>query len=540
MQLKKLLRLAINSNNIKQPHLILGSLMLIGLVLRLPSLSLGAWRDEGSTYFNALPIDLREVINTVIYSELNPPGFYLIMHQWIQWFGADDVSFKLPAFIFGILLIPATYTLGSLLSSRTIGLIAAAVTTFAPEAIYYSQEARPYTLAALLCCLVVFLYCKAIYSKKAKSYLLGFVICATTLLYVQYTGLILLASLAIITLYLKWRGVANIRLTRFVMAYIIIFLLFTPWLQVFLTHLHTGLPWYTKKPWLMRPKILYENFQYTLPIIRWRGLAELIILLALIIQASQFFSRSKQFVNQWELRLKTYTLILNLNALISTIVVAALSYSGRYMFPFAPLAWVVYSSSVINLLKHIYYYWNEKFNRLSKQIVLILLVTSIILIIIPNIKYAMYLGNSEKSGIRSLAADVQKNDQEKTFYLINPDYLSPTFGYYFAHKKVEFYGVGRWNNPEIFSPQGYAEVWGNPTLISDIEQRIQNKIHDGYRQLFFIQQAKVMSNYGKMKYSVANEVLPRLKRNYPLLEKTDYPGKNESITLYKFSLIKKE
>jgi hypothetical protein len=77
-------------------------------------------------------------------------------------------------------------------------------------------------------------------------------------------------------------------------------------------------------------------------------------------------------------------------------------------------------------------------------------------------------------------------------------------------------------------------------LISDIEQRIQNKIHDGYRQLFFIQQAKVMSNYGKMKYSVANEVLPRLKRNYLLLEKTDYPGKNESITLYKFSLIKKE
>jgi 4-amino-4-deoxy-L-arabinose transferase-like glycosyltransferase len=540
MQLKKILRLAINSNNIKQPHLILGSLMLIGLVLRLPSLSLGVWRDEGSTYFNALPIDLHEVINTVIYSELNPPGFYLIMHQWMQWFGAEDVIFKLPAFIFGILLIPATYALGSLLSSRKIGLIAAAVTTFAPEAIYYSQEARPCTLAALLCCLAVFLYCKAICSKKEKWYLLGFVICATTLLYVQYTGLILLASLAIIALYLKWRGVANIRLMRFFIAYILIFLLFTPWLQVFLTHLHTGLPWNTKAPWLMRTKILYENFQYTLPIIRWQRPVEMIILLALIIQASQFFSRSQQFVNQWELRLKTYTLILNLSALISTIMIAALSYGGRYMFPFAPLAWVVYSSSVINLFKHIDYYWNEKFNRLSKQIVVILLITSIILIIKPNIKYAMLLGNTDKSGIRTLAADVHKNNQEKTFYLVNPDFLGPTFGYYFAHKKVEFYGVGRWNNPEIFSPQGYAEVWGNPTLISDIEQRIQNKINNGYRQLFIVQQTEVLGDSGKMKYSLANEVLSRLKRNYPLIEKTDYPGRTESVTLYKFSLIKKE
>ena len=164
----------------------------------------------------------------------------------------------------------------------------------------------------------------------------------------------------------------------------------------------------------------------------------------------------------------------------------------------------------------------------------------VILIVLPNVKYAISLGNSEKSEIRSLAADVQKKYQENTIYLINPDYLAPTFAYYFAHKPVKFYGVGRWDHPEIFSPQGYVEIWKNPTLISEVEQRIQEKIHNGYRQLVLIQRMGMRVDSGKMKYSVANEVLPRLKQNYSLLEKTDYPGINESVTLYKFALIKNE
>ncbi|BCL35734.1 hypothetical protein [Nostoc sp. MS1] len=120
--------------------------------------------------------------------------------------------------------------------------------------------------------------------------------------------------------------------------------------------------------------------------------------------------------------------------------------------------------------------------------------------------------------------------------MINPDYLSPTFGYYFAHKPVKFYGVGRWNNPEIFSPQSYAEVWKKPTLISDIEQGIQNEINNGYTQLFLVQELGTRKNMGKMEYSRANEVLARLKQKYLLRSKTDYRGVTESVSLYDFAL----
>ena len=88
------------------------SLIFVGGLLRLPSLRLGLWRDEGATYFDAIPADLGEVFQTVAHCELNPPGFYVVMHYWMQWFGDGEIIFKGPALILGLLIIPATYGLG--------------------------------------------------------------------------------------------------------------------------------------------------------------------------------------------------------------------------------------------------------------------------------------------------------------------------------------------------------------------------------------------------------------------------------------------
>jgi hypothetical protein len=154
--------------------------------------------------------------------------------------------------------------------------------------------------------------------------------------------------------------------------------------------------------------------------------------------------------------------------------------------------------------------------------------------------YALSLENGDKSGIRSLAANFHGNEQEKTFYLLSPDKFGPTFGYYFAQHPVEFYGFARWHRPEIFSPQGYLELWNSPTLISDMEQRIQDKVRQGYRRLALIQEsATVPADIGpRRSTSRANKFLSRLRQTYTLLEKTDYPGIKESVTLYLFSIVK--
>jgi 4-amino-4-deoxy-L-arabinose transferase-like glycosyltransferase len=112
------------------------ALAIVGLLLRLPGLRLGLWRDEAATYFDALPASLHGLLARVAYSELNPPGFFLVMLAWLRAFGADETLFKLPAFAFGVLLIPAVYALGRAAGSSKAGLLAAGITSFAPEAVY--------------------------------------------------------------------------------------------------------------------------------------------------------------------------------------------------------------------------------------------------------------------------------------------------------------------------------------------------------------------------------------------------------------------
>ncbi len=535
------------TEGIKRPPFLIISLVLIGLLLRLPSLHLGLWRDEASTYFDALPTDLGEMIKTVIYSELNPPGFYLIMHQWIQWFGAQEILFKVPALFFGLLLIPASYALGRLAGSLRVGVIAATIATFAPEAVYYSQEARPYTLAALLCCLVVFLYCKALTSKYQTWYLLGFILCADLLLYVQYTGLLLVGSLAIITLYLLWYRAVNIRLMPFAIAFGIIFLLFTPWLQVFLTHLYTGTPWIDKQPWWMRPKLLFQNIAYTLPF--QMGAYEkiyllLFVLLGLGFKINKLYAYARQSFSKWNTLPKTYTFILGASLILLSGILAALGYGyGGYMFPFTPIAWAFYGSCLIALFQYIDRQWTGQWNRFVRWTTLILIVS---LLVLPSTNFAFSLGNINKSGIRSLVADMESKHQEKTLYILSPDYFGPTFGYYLtqrpvqfyglAEQPVQFYGFARWDKPEIFSPRGYAEIWANPRSISDTEQRIQDEIQKGYRKLALIQASQTISDVGSMRFSLSDRFLSRLKQKYALLEKFDYHGRSESVTLYLFAL----
>jgi Dolichyl-phosphate-mannose-protein mannosyltransferase len=535
------------AEGIKRPPFLIISLVPIGLLLRLPGLHLGLWRDEASTYFNALPTDLGEMIETVIYSELNPPGFYLIMHQWIQWFGVQEVLFKVPALFFGLLLIPASYALGRLAGSLRVGVIAATIATFAPEAIYYSQEARPYTLAALLCCLVVLLYCKALTSKYQAWYLLGFVLCADLLLYVQYTGLLLVGSLAIITLYLLWYQAINIRLMPFAIAFGIIFLLFTPWLQVFLTHLYTGTPWIDKQPWRMRPKLLFQNIAYTLPF--QMGAYEkiyllLFVLLGLGFKINKLYAYARQSFYKWNTIPKIYAFILGVSLILLAGILAALGYGyGGYMFPFTPIAWAFYGSCLIALFQYIDRQWTGQWNRFVRWTTMILLVS---LLVLPSTNFAFSLGNINKSGIRSLVADMESKHQEKTLYILSPDYFGPTFGYYLTQRPVQFYGLAeqpvrfygfaRWDKPEIFSPRGYAEIWANPRSISDTEQRIQDEIQKGYRKLALIQASQTISDVGSMRFSLSDRFLSRLKQKYSLLEKIDYYGRSESVTLYLFAL----
>jgi len=514
---------------------LVGSLVLLGLLLRLPSLRLGLWRDEASTYFDSLPSGLGEVIKTVIRSELNPPGFYLIMHQWMRWFGAEETVLKIPALLFGLLLIVATYGLGRAIGSRNTGLMAAAIATVAPTAVYYSQEVRPYTLTALLSCLVVLLYCKALNSEHQKQYLLGFALCACLLSYVQYTGLLLIFSLIVVTAYLLWRKEGGVRLMPFAFAFGAIFLLFTPWLPIFFTHLHEGTPWSDKVTWWLRPRLFVDCIAYTIPLTKFRTFLVIPVLLAFAVGTMRLFYNTGR--SRRPLAAPIVTLGMSVGLIAAIEAALSITGGGRYMFSFTPIAYVLYSSWILALFRYLKRRW-ERHRILSGLRVAIALVL-ICWMVFPNVVQAFSWGSLPKSGLRSLAADAQKLPLEQIVYVLAPDYLGPSFGYYFARKHpVPFYGFARWHHPELFSPQGYGDLWESPTAVADALKGIQEESLKGDRWLGLIKDIEPTSN--QFFPSKTNQLLSELKQTYPLLRQVDYPSidfpSHEAVTLYLFAL----
>jgi uncharacterized membrane protein len=109
---------------------------------------------------------INDVIHRLFTESTHPPLYFVLTHLWLSLFPTDQglvsvwAARSLSA-LFGVLAIPALFSLGSLVfRSRWAGHFAAALMAISPYGIYLAQEARHYTLAVLfiiasLSCLMV-------------------------------------------------------------------------------------------------------------------------------------------------------------------------------------------------------------------------------------------------------------------------------------------------------------------------------------------------------------------------------------------------
>ena len=129
---------------------------LLGYGLRTYQLDhFGFWQDEGLTPAragNSVLEILRNVIvvQGTVTTDTHPPLYYLLIHLLRPLLGASDFAYRVPSALLGLLLLPLLYQLGRRIHSRQLGLLAALLAAINPLQIWYGQEARMYTLAALL------------------------------------------------------------------------------------------------------------------------------------------------------------------------------------------------------------------------------------------------------------------------------------------------------------------------------------------------------------------------------------------------------
>lgn len=156
---------------------VLGLLALsaIGLTLRLSTiLTRGLWLDEAVTV-RQTNTTLWDVIDTQVHG-VHPPLFHILMHYWVTAFGTSELAIRTFALVFGVAAIGLAFYAGRTLYDRRTGLVAAGIIAFSPYLIWYSQEARMYSMLLFFGLLSVTLLAVAVRKNRARDWAAYFLV----------------------------------------------------------------------------------------------------------------------------------------------------------------------------------------------------------------------------------------------------------------------------------------------------------------------------------------------------------------------------
>jgi len=92
------------------------------------------------------PANLARIVRAVKMSDTNPPLYYVLLNFWTRWIGTDDVAVRSFSLLCGLACFPLLWSLGRKVGGETTAWVACVLFACSPRAIYYSAEARMYSL----------------------------------------------------------------------------------------------------------------------------------------------------------------------------------------------------------------------------------------------------------------------------------------------------------------------------------------------------------------------------------------------------------
>jgi uncharacterized membrane protein len=213
------------------------AITLIGLFLRLYQLSAqSVWYDEAFSIWIA-QLSVPQLLQTQPQVDASPPLYYLFLHYWVTTFGDSEFAVRSLSVVFGVLAIPMTYLVGRRLFDREAGLVAALLLALSPFNIYYSQEARMYSMMVLLALLSMYFFLRLLQrrllQRRDLALSAGYVFFTGLLVYTHYYGwfVVIAQNVYVLTLWLLLRERA-FKLRVWVPLQAIVVALYVPWIPV--------------------------------------------------------------------------------------------------------------------------------------------------------------------------------------------------------------------------------------------------------------------------------------------------------------------
>jgi mannosyltransferase len=222
-------------------------ILLLGTTLRLYGLGQESlWYDELTSWKRSSYDTLPEVIDRGVRGSVHPPGYLCFLHLVQKYWGDSESILRFPSAVCGVLSVPVIYFLGVSLYTRREGLMAAALMAVLWCPIYYSQEARPYSMLLLATMLATYFWLQVVRRARRGGDLphfeaLWYVVASIISSYLHYFGLYLVILQGMGALLLCLRRTRGILYLGVV--YLVIGLAYVPWVPPLLEDLRRGPIW---------------------------------------------------------------------------------------------------------------------------------------------------------------------------------------------------------------------------------------------------------------------------------------------------------
>jgi mannosyltransferase len=160
----------------------------------------GFWYDEAYTAF-LVHFSPGKMIGLIPSQESTPPLYYCVAWVWARIFGYGPAGLRSLSAVCGVLTIPIAYFAAlKLLQNRWGALLVAALTACSPLLIWYSQEARAYSMLVMFAAASLLAYAYA-RENPSRRWLSIWAICCALGLATHYYAALVIAPEAALLLY---------------------------------------------------------------------------------------------------------------------------------------------------------------------------------------------------------------------------------------------------------------------------------------------------------------------------------------------------
>jgi len=129
-------------------------IIFISLALRLISLNQSLWLDEAISANVVKNYSYQNIVTQFSINDFHPPLFYLTLKSWTSVFGLSEVGLRSMSVLFSLITIFLVY--------KYFGFWSSILLSLNPLYLYYSQEARMYSMVTL------FIFCAFLAFRKNK------------------------------------------------------------------------------------------------------------------------------------------------------------------------------------------------------------------------------------------------------------------------------------------------------------------------------------------------------------------------------------